>query len=108
MEVNQENFESLTGRLGIVAGKDFNDSLGSNKGQLYARLGVNHELLGDQTIRVNNIRFSDGLLGTRVYYGLAGEWSPYENIKIFGYVERENGSDYTKEFEISAGIKYTF
>ena len=108
MEVNQENFDSLTGRLGVVAGKDFNDSLGNNKGQLYARLGVNHEFIGDQAIRVNNIRFSDDLLGTRVYYGLAGEWSPYENIKLFGYVERENGSDYTKEIEISAGIKYTF
>lgn len=108
MEVKQEDFDSLTGRLGVVAGRDFIDSLGNNKGQLYARLGVNHEFLGDQAIRVNNIRFSDDLLGTRVYYGLAGEWSPYENIKLFGYVERENGSDYTKEIEISAGIKYTF
>lgn len=108
MEVRQENFDSLTGRLGFVAGKDFIDSLGNNKGQLYARLGVNHEFLGDQNIRVNDIRFSDDLLGTRIYYGLAGEWRPYENFKFFGYIEREDGSDYTKEFEVSAGIKYTF
>ena len=108
MEVRQENFDSLTGRLGFVAGKDFTDSLGNNKGQFYAHLGVNHEFLGDQNIRVNDIRFSDDLLGTRIYYGLAGEWNPYKNIKVFGYVERENGSDYTKEFEVSAGVKYTF
>ena len=94
--------------MGFVAGKDFIDSLGNNKGQLYARLGVNHEFLGDQNIRVNDIRFSDDLLGTRIYYGLAGEWRPYENFKFFGYIEREDGSDYTKEFEVSAGIKYTF
>ena len=108
MEVEQDNFDSLTGRIGVAAGKDFIDSLGNNKGQFHARLGVNHEFLGDQIIRVNNIRFSDDLLGTRIYYGFAGEWKPYENIKLFGYVERENGSDYTKEFEVSAGIKYTF
>lgn len=108
MEVEQDNFDSLTGRIGVAAGKDFIDSLGNNKGQFHARLGVNHEFLGDQTIRVNNIRFGDDLLGTRIYYGFAGEWEPYENIKLFGYVERENGSDYTKEFEVSAGIKYTF
>lgn len=108
MEVEQDNFDSLTGRMGVAVGKDFIDSLGNNKGQFHARLGVNHEFLGDQIIRVNNIRFSDDLLGTRIYYGFAGEWKPYENIKLFGYVERENGSDYTKEFEVSAGIKYTF
>ena len=108
MTVKQDNFDSLTGRLGVAAGKVIKDALGNHRGQMYARLGVNHEFLGDQTIKVNDIRFSDDLIGSRVYYGFGGEWLPTENFKVYGHVERERGSGYTKEFEASIGVKYMF
>lgn len=108
MTVEQDDFNSLTGRLGIAYGNVFRDALGNDIGQIYARLGINHEFLGEQTIKVNDIRFNDDLIGTRVYYGLGGEWMPTENLKVFAHVERENGSHYTKEFELSLGVKYLF
>lgn len=108
MSVEQNDFDSLTGRIGVAAGKEFLDSLGNQKGQFLTRFGINHEFLGDQTIKVNDTYFDDELLGTRFYYGVAGEWRVTDNLKIYGYLERENGSGYTKEFEVNIGAKYKF
>ncbi len=108
MKIDQSNFDGLTARLGVASGKTFFAPDGAYKGQVYARLGVKHELLGDQTIKVNDIKFEDDLLGTRVYYGLGVDWILTDNLKFFGHVERENGSDYTKEFDFNVGVKYSF
>ena len=108
MRVSQKNFNGLTGRLGLASGKEFRKADGTEAGQLYARLGVKHELMGDQEIHVNGIRFKDGLLGTRFYYGLGAEWLIAKNVKVFGHVERENGSRYTREFDFNLGVKYAF
>lgn len=108
MKVSQKNFNGLTGRLGLASGKEFRKADGTEAGQLYARLGIKHELMGDQEIHVNGIRFKDGLLGTRFYYGLGAEWLLAKNVKVFGHVERENGSRYTREFDFNLGVKYAF
>ena len=108
MKVSQKNFNGLTGRLGLASGKEFKKADGTEAGQLYTRLGVKHELMGDQEIHVNGIRFKDGLLGTRFYYGLGAEWLLAKNVKVFGHVERENGSRYTREFDFNLGVKYAF
>lgn len=108
MTVRQDDFESLMGRLGVVVGRDWRDEQRNHQGQMYARLGVNHEFLGDQVVKVNDVYFNDDLLGTRLYYGFGGEWIPTDNLKVFGHFEREKGAGYTKEFEFSVGMKYMF
>lgn len=108
MRAHQKNFDSLTGRLGVVAGKDFLKVNGSVKGQLNARAGIKHEFLGNGTLYVNDVKFRDDLVGTRVYYGLGADWTAKKNLKFYGHVERENGSHYTKEIEVLVGMKYSF
>ena len=111
MEVSQDNGDFLTGRLGLVLGKKFNDRNdpeGKRFSQVYARAGVNHEFMGRQKIDVNGVRFSDTLGGTRVYYGVGGDWQTGRNTRLYWQIEREHGSHYTKEFEASAGVKVEF
>ena len=108
MEVEQKDFNGLTARLGAAAGRSFSDSNGEYRGQIYSRFGIRHELLGHQNIHVNGIRFEDDLLGTRVYYGLGMDWLLTNQLKVFGHLERENGTNYTKELDFAVGIKYSF
>ena len=108
MKVRQKDFDGLTARLGLASGKEFRRTDGRLLGQLYGRLGVKHELLGEETIRINGLRFRDELLGTRLYYGIGGECMLAEDLKIFGHFEREEGPSYTKEFGFNVGLKYAF
>lgn len=112
MTVRQDDADSLTGRLGLVWGKKFNRHSPDNKdprySQFYLKAGVNHEFLGKQTIHVNDIRFSDTLAGTRLYYGAGFDWQWTDDTRLYAQIEREHGHHYTREFEVSAGVKWDF
>lgn len=107
MTVKQENADSLTGRLGVVAGRTFLNSDGTGY-QLSMKAGVNHEFLGDADILVNGERFSDNTLDTRGYYGVGFDWYVSNHMRLFGQIEREEGSHYTSEINARVGVKYHF
>jgi outer membrane autotransporter protein len=113
MSVRQKNGNSLIGRLGVVAGKKFN--YGANRkevdkrySQFYLKGGVKHEFLGKQTLYVNDQKFSDRLRGTTVYYGAGFDWNLSDQLRLYAQVERERGSRYRKDYEVSAGLKWQF
>ena len=108
MTVRQDDADSLTARLGIVAGRDIILE-GGRKGQYYLKAGINHELDGDQSITLNDERFSEhDIMGTRYYYGVGFDWELDKTTRLYGQIEREEGSHYTREIEIRAGIKHSF
>jgi outer membrane autotransporter protein len=113
MTVQQKNGDSLIGRLGLVVGKKFN--YGKNRkevdkrySQFYLKGGVKHEFLGAQTVRVNNDTFNGKLRGTRVYYGAGFDWNVTDQMRLYAQVERESGSKYKKDYEVSVGLKWQF
>jgi outer membrane autotransporter protein len=113
MTVQQKNGDSLIGRLGVVIGKKFN--YGKNRkevdkrySQFYLKGGVKHEFLGGQTVRVNNDTFNGKLRGTRVYYGAGFDWNMTDQLRLYAQVERESGSKYRKDYEVSVGLKWQF
>jgi outer membrane autotransporter protein len=113
MTVRQKNGDSLIGRLGLVVGKKFN--YGKNRkevdkrySQFYLKGGVKHEFLGSQTVRVNNDTFNGKLRGTRVYYGAGFDWNVTDRMRLYAQVERESGSKYKKDYEVSVGLKWQF
>ena len=108
MKVSQKNYESLTGRLGAVFGKNFLDAQGHRIGQAAMHAGWKGELAGNNRITVNGVDFTDRLLKNRFYYGLNGNLAVTENLSLYGYVEREQGQGYTKEVEAGVGLKYRF
>ena len=108
MRVKQDDSNNLTGRLGIVAGRDIALE-GSRMGQYYLKAGINHEFMGDQKITLNGVVFDeDGIMGTRFYYGAGMDWELDRETRLYGQIEREEGGRYTKEIEIRVGLKHTF
>ena len=107
MTINQDNADSLTGRLGVVAGRTMLEPDGTGY-QVSLKAGVNHEFLGDADIHVNGEKFTDDSLGTRAYYGLGADWYLSDNVRLYGHVEREKGARFTSEINAKVGVKYHF
>jgi len=98
----------LTGRIGVVAGKDFTFG-DSKKGQVYAKAGFIHEFCGNQHVIFNGERFSeDSILGSRFYYGIGGEMELRGNLRAYGEIGREEGAHYTREYDARFGIKFSY
>jgi outer membrane autotransporter protein len=100
------------GRAGVVAGRKFNSPedrtmVTKDYSQFYIKGGVKHEFLGKETVRLNGERFSGSLKGTRVYYG-AGVDDSDEDLRFYAQFEREHGSKYQKDAEVSFGVKVEF
>lgn len=108
LKVSQGDYESLTGRVGAVVGKTFMDMNGTMRGQAALDLGWKGELIGKNKLRINETEFSDRLVKHRFYYGANYNVNLTDNLRCYGYVEREQGHGYTKEIEAGIGLKYTF
>ena len=119
MKVEQDDADFLTGRAGLVIGKKFNYGTADDLDKRYFQAaligGVKHEFLGgDQTIHytgVENVKLSakaDDIAGTRLYYGVNMDWQLAQNLRLFGEVSREEGDGYTKDYDVSIGLKYSF
>lgn len=107
--VEQDDFQSLVGRLGARFGANFAD----NKGSVYMHASVNHDFLGDvdATAGVDGgARFdiSNDLGGTWVSYGVGAQFNTSANMSFYGMLERANGSEYTEHYRYSVGMRYTF
>ena len=119
LAVSQGDAEFLTGRAGVVLGKKFNygtvDELDRRYFQVALIGGVKHEFLGgDQTITYRGIDgdsvkvHADDIDGTRFYYGVNFDWQVAENFRIYAQVDREEGDNYTKDYDVSVGAKWLF
>ncbi len=118
MAVFQGNADFLTGRAGLVIGQKFNygtqNSLDRRYVQFGLKGGVKYEFLGDQTIRYTGVegvtkeRKADEVDGARYYYGVTGDWQIGSNFRAYASIEREEGDHYTKDFDVSVGLKYQF
>ena len=119
MKVEQDDSDFLTGRAGLVIGKKFNYGTADDLDKRYFQAaligGVKHEFLGgDQTIHytgVDNVKLSakaDDIAGTRIYYGVNMDWQLAQDLRLFGEVSREEGDGYTKDYDVSIGLKYSF
>ena len=107
MTVDQDSTDSLTGRFGLVFGKTKVDNDGKGY-QLTGKFGINHEFMGESDIKVNGVKFSYDSLGTRGYYGVGFNWYLSKHARVYGQVEREQGSRFTSEINARLGVKYHF
>lgn len=110
MKIDQKDMDSLTGRAGFVLGKKFalEGGDGSRYIQPYVKAGVNHEFLGEQEARLNGVRMISELEGTRGYYGAGVDWQATDALRLYMQAEREEGEHFTREFNVSAGLKWSF
>ena len=107
LNVKQDAFDSLVGRIGIEVGTE------NDKGNLFARLSLNHEFAGD----VDTTYFAkDGGLKT-TSYDVAGTWSELTvggNYKLsqcanfYADVTKALTGDYKQDWKVNAGFSFSF
>lgn len=118
MKVSQENADFLTGRLGVVLGKKVFygglDDLEKRWFQAALMGGVKYEFLGGQGLTItgsDNTRVhvdAADMGGARWYYGFMADWQLSDDWRLYGQVSREEGSNYTREYDVHFGAKYQF
>lgn len=110
MEISQKDMDSLTGRAGLVFGRKF--ALDGGDGGHYiqpsVKGGVNREFLGRQKASFNGEDMTANMHGTRVYYGFGVDWQAADTLRLYMQAERESGDHYTREYNVSAGVKWDF
>lgn len=108
LTVRQNDYESLTGRIGGVLGKTFTSFETGRFGEVALHAGWKGNLFARNGVTVNDVPFSDRLLHNRFYYGVSGYVTHGENLAFYAYAEREKGQGYAKAFEAGLGMKYRF
>lgn len=108
LTVRQNDYESLTGRIGGVLGKTFTSFETGRFGEVALHAGWKGNLFARNGVTVNDVPFSDRLLHNRFYYGVSRYVTYRKNLAFYAYAEREKGQGYAKAFEAGLGMKYRF
>ena len=107
LEVRERNFDSLIGRAGAVIGQTLRVD-GVKRGEWFMRFGLSREFLGKSELVINNERFSEDMLPPHVYYGLGFNWSVSDSLRVYAAAERSSGNNYTRDYDIQAGLRWVF
>ena len=109
-EIELDSINSLIGRAGFRAGKDFLDW--EHPVTMYVRADVMHEFLGDQKIRAyDNSGYMDVTYendDTWYTLGLGMSVKSSENSYFFIEGETALGADNSDTYILSGGFKYSF
>lgn len=113
--VHEDSFDSAIGRLGFVLGKK--EKNGENPHDFYLKASVLHEFGGDRDYslrRMNAYGDEESLDGSYNYrdtwfeVGFGGNVKINNNTSFYADVERSFGSDYSKKWQLNAGINWSF
>lgn len=108
VEISQDDYQSLVGRLGARIGANFAD----NKGSVYMTASVNHDFLGDADSKARlgdvyrDLNVDAG--GTWVSYGVGGQFNTTDNLSFYGTLEKSSGSEYSEDYRYSVGMRYVW
>lgn len=105
LDVNQGNYNSLVGRLGLELGKT------GHLGSVYARFGLAHEFSGDIT---GSYSAEDGgskttsveTKGTWAEMSLGTTLNIKPNASAYFDVSRSYGADYEHDWKFSSGLRF--
>ena len=109
MNIDQDAFDSLVGRIGIETG------MNTEKGNLFARLSLNHEFAGDGAVEASYFAKDGGLKQTS--YDIGDTWSEITvggNYKLskcanfYADVTKALTGDYKQDWKVNAGMSFSF
>ena len=109
IRVEQDNFETLVGRLGFQAGANFADG----DGTIYLTASVNHDFKGEAQAAASrgdapSQLMAEDLGGTWASYGIGAQFNATDRWSFYGSLTRANGSDYQETFKYSVGTRFVF
>lgn len=108
VEVSQDDFESIIGRVGLRSGFFFPEK----KGALYAHFSVLNDFAGDLRTEVNNgiarNRVEDDLGGAWVEYGVGGSYRFGDRTNGYVNLERSSGGEVDMHWRWNIGMRHVF
>ncbi len=107
VSVAYDDINSLIGRLGVVAGKEF------KRGSAYVKASVLHEFSSDGAVTMlaangESYKADKEYGDTWLELGLGGNVALGKNFQLYGDVERSFGGDVTKHWGANLGVQYSF
>lgn len=108
VRLEQEDFESLIGRVGVRAGFFFPD----NKGVVYARASVLHDFKGEaETVAKLNgqsVTLKDDLGGTWGELGIGANFNLTDMTYTYVDLEKTTGGDVSEKWRWNVGLRHVF
>ena len=108
VRLEQEDFESLIGRVGVRTGFYFPN----NKGVVYARASVLHDFKGEaETVaRLNgrSVSFRDDVGGTWGELGIGANFNLTDATYAYVDLEKTAGGDVSEKWRWNAGLRHVF
>lgn len=108
VRLEQKDFESLIGRVGVRAGYFFPN----NKGVIYARASVLHDFKGDaETVASYNgrsVSFKDDLGSTWGEIGLGANFKLTDTTYTYVDLEKTTGGDLSEKYRWNIGVRHVF
>lgn len=109
VKVEQDDFQTLVGRIGARFGAAFPEKAGT----FYVQASVNHEFLGDNDFDATpeggtRRSFNSELDGTWISYGVGFQINATDALGVYGSLSRANGDDYQDDYRYSVGMRYVF
>ena len=108
VRLEQDDFDSLIGRVGVRAGFHFP----KDKGTIYARVSGLHDFQGDYDVTatkgkaINN--FSDDLGDTWVEFGIGANFNWTDSTYTYVDLERTNGGEVKENWRWNIGLRHVF
>lgn len=108
VRVEQDDYDSLIGRLGVRSGFYFPEQ----KGSIYARVAVLHDFMGDMESTASKdddvAYLKDELGGTWVEYGIGANFSLTNSTYTFVDLEKTSGGDVKEDWRWNIGLRTVF
>ena len=113
VKVEQDDYDSLIGRLGVRSGFYFPEK----KGNIYARVAVLHDFMGDMEATASKANaagvmqtthLKEDLGDTWVEYGIGANFNLSKNAYTFVDLEKTAGSDVKENWKWTVGARIAF
>lgn len=113
VKVEQDDYDSLIGRLGVRSGFYFPEK----KGNIYARVAVLHDFMGDMEATASKANaagvmqtthLKEDLGDTWVEYGIGANFKLSKNAYTFVDLEKTAGSDVKENWKWTVGARLAF
>ncbi len=108
VRIEQDDFDSLIGRMGVRAGFNFP----KDKGLVYARASVLHDFKGESeavaSLGAKSVRMSDDIGGTWGEFGVGANFRLTPDTYTYVDLERTTGGEVSEKWRWNVGVRHVF
>ncbi|WP_460045736.1 autotransporter outer membrane beta-barrel domain-containing protein [Pseudomonas sp. S2_H01] len=107
MEASSNKADSLLGKVGTTAGRNFPLDKGGYV-QPYVKVALAHEFANSNRVKVNDNRFSNDLSGSRAELGAGVAAQLTEVLQLHADVDYSNGKNIEQPWGLNVGLRYNW